>query len=404
MTGGTIGQMVNWGRAGSRKTAALHGALTRILPARTGQFIRLALAVTLIAMLFQFGAIATGNLVTVFSSPGILLLAILGNLVIVHVAIAKWDLLLRLQGIRIGFVRLWRITFIAMFAGTCLPGGIGQDGVRVYCATGEPGCSLGPAFASVVADRLLGLAGLLIAAAIFLFVKAERMMSSPALQGLAVFVIGATVAVFVLLGGAIALGYHSSVRRRMRAFLDANGSVARLIGPVIQAGRAYHTHIWGMLVGLALSVLVHLLTASVLIVLAEAIEFRDLDRLDIGLATLLASLANAIPLTPGGLGIGEGAFAQICQMLSSAPDAISYGSAFFLARVVTTFVSLIGAISYVWQSDKRGFCREDEDRRTGAPCEDADNGLSPSARRRAVVGSKIVVDKTADSRFQRAIN
>ncbi|MGD0720818.1 MAG: lysylphosphatidylglycerol synthase transmembrane domain-containing protein [Roseiarcus sp.] len=388
MSGG-VGPVVDWSPAGSRKTAALHGALARMLPARAGQFARIALAFALIALLFHFGAIDAGNVVAVLSSPGILLLAVLGNLVIVHVAIAKWDLLLRLQGVRIPFVRLWRITFIAMFTGSFFPGGVGQDAVRVFCAAREPECSFGQALTSVVADRLLGLTGLLIAATIFVLIKEERVMSTPALRALAIFVFGATMATLVLLGGVAALGYRPSVRRRLRMFLGAKGPAARVIGPLVEAGRAYGDRLWGVLAALAISVIVHLLTASVLILLAEPIELRGLGRLDIALATALASLANAIPLTPGGLGIGEGAFAEICRMLSTAPDAGSYGSTFFLARAVTTFVSLIGAVSYVWRSEERTprQAREYEGVEDRSPCAEADDGRSPSGPHGAGTGS-----------------
>jgi uncharacterized membrane protein YbhN (UPF0104 family) len=60
-------------------------------------------------------------------------------------------------------------------------------------------------------------------------------------------------------------------------------------------------------------------------------------------------MANFIPLTPGGIGIGEGAFNYFAESLQGNDlSNIAYGSIFFLAfRVLFTLVTLTGVISYI---------------------------------------------------------
>ena len=60
-------------------------------------------------------------------------------------------------------------------------------------------------------------------------------------------------------------------------------------------------------------------------------------------------MANFIPLTPGGIGIGESAFNFFAESLEGNNlKNIAYGSIFFLGfRVLFTFVTLTGVISYI---------------------------------------------------------
>ena len=59
------------------------------------------------------------------------------------------------------------------------------------------------------------------------------------------------------------------------------------------------------------------------------------------LGGFIANIANTIPLTPGGLGIGEGAFDQVCRMLESKPSGAAYGSIFLAFRTATIIVYLV---------------------------------------------------------------
>ncbi len=59
-------------------------------------------------------------------------------------------------------------------------------------------------------------------------------------------------------------------------------------------------------------------------------------------------MINIIPLTPGGIGLGEGAFNFLLLNISQYEEDLAYGSIFFITyRVLFTIVSLTGAYSFV---------------------------------------------------------
>ena len=82
------------------------------------------------------------------------------------------------------------------------------------------------------------------------------------------------------------------------------------------------------------------LNALALVVLALSLKIGNLSAADYMIAAPLSMLANALPLTPGGLGVGEVAFDQICTWLDAGSDSGAYASIFFAFRAVSMLVPL----------------------------------------------------------------
>jgi glycosyltransferase 2 family protein len=66
----------------------------------------------------------------------------------------------------------------------------------------------------------------------------------------------------------------------------------------------------------------------------------------------LTLVANALPLTPNGIGIGEAAFDQICRWLEPVPSGAAYSSIFFAYRTISMLASLPGLVSFVIYRNK----------------------------------------------------
>jgi uncharacterized membrane protein YbhN (UPF0104 family) len=89
----------------------------------------------------------------------------------------------------------------------------------------------------------------------------------------------------------------------------------------------------------------HLLVATAIVVLARASGLATLSHAETAFAGTLGVLANQLPLTPGGLGVGESSFAQIARLLAPGSGALAYGSVIFTFRLVTLVSFLPGAVA-----------------------------------------------------------
>lgn len=93
---------------------------------------------------------------------GYFLLAIIALLTSRLFAVARWYILLRSAGVQVTFMRATMLTFTGNFSSNFLPTTIGGDVVRLGGAM-QLGYDRAVCFASLVADRLIGMAGMALA-------------------------------------------------------------------------------------------------------------------------------------------------------------------------------------------------------------------------------------------------
>ncbi|MBM3554400.1 MAG: flippase-like domain-containing protein [Alphaproteobacteria bacterium] len=73
----------------------------------------------------------------------------------------RWRVVLATQGAKLSFLDSWRIVYIGMFFNQTLPSAIGGDAMRMWEAR-RIGLSLRSAITSIVVDRLVGLAAVIV--------------------------------------------------------------------------------------------------------------------------------------------------------------------------------------------------------------------------------------------------
>jgi uncharacterized membrane protein YbhN (UPF0104 family) len=83
-------------------------------------------------------------------------------------------------------------------------------------------------------------------------------------------------------------------------------------------------------------------------VIAAASEVGGLSATEYGIAGIYAMMANSLPFTPGGLGVGEGAFASVCVALEPTVTGIPYGTIFLVLRCVFVLATLPGLFVYLF--------------------------------------------------------
>lgn len=302
---------------------------------------RYAAGLVLLAALFYFRLIDLDELRKALAHPGLLTLAGILCFVTVPITGLRWHLLLRSQGLVLHLWQTMRIVAVGSFFATFLPGSAGGDlvrGVYIYQASHGRRTS---ALLSIFIDRLIGLTAFVV------FGVATALMRPS--HGYGVFEYGifgfaflfaAGIAVLFLFGHRIA----QLVNRRV------TGRSHRLAAVIDDAGQALHQYgrQWRT-IGLcfAISLIVVLIVAASVVVIADATAFGGLSAVEYGTAGVYAMIANSLPFTPGGLGIGEGAFASACVALEPSITGIPYGTIFLVLRCVVVVSTLPGLFAYL---------------------------------------------------------
>jgi len=256
--------------------------------------------------------------------------------VLLALGIARWSLLLRAQGIRLPVREVTALSFLGNFFNSVVPGLVGGDLVKaVYVARASDRPTA--AVVTVFLDRVAGLAGTVVLAVLAL---APR-FGDARFHGLILLCYG------VLAGMALAVGLVLS--RRLRARFRVEERVARLpLGEVLtEADRAVslYRHRGGVLLGaLGISVLIHVLWCAVNALLGGMLGI-ELSLAEYFAVIPAALVVSAVPLLPGGWGVGEAAYAFFLGAMGvPAAQAVALS---VVGRTIQLLWSLPGGIVFL---------------------------------------------------------
>jgi glycosyltransferase 2 family protein len=252
------------------------------------------------------------------------LLASAGLVIVDRVANAyRWLLLLRTteSGRQVPFGNVMRVFFVSGFIGSFLPGSVGGDAVRTV-ALSRLRVPAADAFASVIVDRMLGVASILVMAAGGLFVVRH------------LFGVGQMALLLLTTGGGVGLSllllFDSRVASAVVAWLTARRfpRLHQQLERGVSAIRQYGAHHKSLGAVLALSVGVQVLRTLEAWALGRALG------IDSGLGWYFAFLPVIIlvmllPTSVAGLGTGALAFQLLFGTIGvPAPQSFALAALF----------------------------------------------------------------------------
>jgi uncharacterized protein (TIRG00374 family) len=310
----------------------------------TFRILRTAAGLLILFLLAYFGRIDLSALESALSHPALLAFAASLMLLAIPISALRWWLLTSALGFPMNYAWSLRTTFTGQFFSMFLPGAIGGDLIRVTLARRAARRGLAQLTFSVLMDRLSGLAGLVLLGFCALPTMPER-FHQPA------YLVPWAIGCATILGGfVVAVVWGHLIAGLLGRLPDPIGPRLSFSAREVLAALRTYADRWLTLVWtLAISIINFLMIFAALASLGAAMTFNSLSPAGYVIAGVWASIVNTIPLTPGGLGLGEAAFAQIAVMLESAPSGASYANAFLAMRILAIMVSALGLLPYLAQ-------------------------------------------------------
>ena len=230
---------------------------------------------------------------------------------------------------------------MCLFFNACLPGSTGGDLVRVYYASqGNPGRRT-EVITVILLDRAAGMFALLIWPLLVVPLVPQLIASNSVLQGL----LGAAAIVIGVMLGCLLIAFSSRMRNsRLVAWALTTLPMGKYAERVINTIHAYRHNMKELVGAVCISLLAHTLTISVTLLVALAINPAGFAW-QMAVLLPLGFLANTLPITPGGLGVGEAAFSRLF-----AVAGLSGGAEILLGwRMLTILMGLSGVVLYLQQ-------------------------------------------------------
>jgi uncharacterized protein (TIRG00374 family) len=265
-------------------------------------------------------------------------------------AAVRWYLLLRYIQVFLPLVVVVRLALIGQFFNLFVPGGVGGDLIKMVYLKKESGDRYTEALLTVLLDRLLGLAGLLLIGLLAVAMNpAVIFHSSPEMRAILAVVVVAGLAGLV---GAILFflwPYLGGLGKRMKGLRERvphkiNGILQRVLNALslLRSGPKM------VVLLLVMAMIGHLFpTLAVWMIGIGVGGASQVDFQEYLLATQLSNLVAAVPLTPGGLGSRDLALSFLLKLAGAAETARG-----IIPLVVTGLImlwSLVGGLALLWE-------------------------------------------------------
>ncbi len=248
--------------------------------------------------------------------------------------VTRWWRLLRAIGLATTWFGVFRLNFLGMFFNAVVPGLTGGDLVKAVIVARESPGRRTDAVVSVMVDRLIGVVALAsIAAAVIFLVEGFEDLRLPVLLFLSIAIVGALV-------------YTS---RRLRRLVRFDAFIAKLpLGDKFKllddAVLLYKQHQAEVVVAVLISLANHMVyvTGVWLLGLACGVTLTEVPWQKYLVIMPIANIVTALPLTPGGLGVGEALYVWLFEKIGASP---SLGVAVSLTfRLTQMLLGLLGGV------------------------------------------------------------
>lgn len=255
---------------------------------------------------------------------------------LIYVSALKWGLFLNELGARESTLRLFALYLVGYFVNLLLPSYVGGDALRSWYV--GKNFRQHDAAAATILERYTGLVAMVALALVFVwFPKA---------------VSGQVKAAVLLVAFGVAALTIMARSARLLQMLSHNKRAAVITPHLLKVQACFAVAAANkklLLKALALSFLYHSLTVVNTMMAAYAVGWYDAPLLDLFVVLPLILLIGALPLTPQGLGIQEGAFYFFLHGVG-ATSAQALGVALVL-RAKSYVLALIGGV--IWLNLKK---------------------------------------------------
>lgn len=303
-------------------------------------FLRVAVGVAVLVYLAKSGQINLYSLTRLSHAWPITLIAVGFLLLDILVMSMRASLLFRSARLALSLADSFQLNLIGFLFSTFLPGAAGGDIAKVVYAARENHGRRAEVATILILDRLVGLFSLLVLPLMFAPFFLALLGSIPVLRRL--LCLDALLAALMVIGAAL-VTFSASTRSwvawslgRWRTIRDL---AVRVLDAMALQGKAKGTLFFAFLLSLVANLALIIVTAlGLYAVNPQPFSTR------LALVAPIGHLVNSLPLTPGGIGVGETAFNALFKWTGINGGA----EALLCVRLWNIFIGLLGLLVYLF--------------------------------------------------------
>ncbi len=308
--------------------------------------VRIVVSVGIIAffLIFQKETLNTFIATIKESNYSLIILGLFSYVPVMILSLIRWNALLKVQGIFLSPLTLTRLFFIGTFFNNFTLGVTGGDVIKAYYVSHEAKNKKAEAVITVFLDRIIGMLALFSIAIIALFFTENNE-----------FMLKIRKIIFSLFLGALLFCFFLFNKSLLKKIPFLEQLVKKLpfyhaLKKIYNAFHLYHNHKKTLAFTFGLSILLQVLMMLIISLLGKALDIEEVKLVHYFLFFPIIATLSALPISLGGLGVGEASFVYFFGLVG-----VASGKGFALG-LCTRFVwiawGLIGGLIYILPSNK----------------------------------------------------
>lgn len=251
----------------------------------------------------------------------------------------RLQILINACQLELSFLSSIKLTFIGLFFNTYLPGATGGDLAKIYYASkGNPGKRT-EVITILLLDRFIGLFCLLLLPLLLTPFFIPAIETQKVLQALLGTSLVISITIIAVMSIVSRINFANS---RITQWLESKMIFGARLKRALRTIYSYRNHKGAITQVVLLSLISHFIMVIVSMIIAQATSPEGADTRML-LLIPLAYFANSLPVTPGGLGVGEAAMESLFKLFH-----LQGGAEVILGwRLIMVLIGLIGLFFYL---------------------------------------------------------
>ena len=311
--------------------------------------VKFFLVLVVIFLMLHFKIIEIPSIDILFNSFTLLILPIIFISIVIHNF--GWWLLLRAQKYNITYLKSLFIYLAGTFFNIVMPGGVGGDAARcmylyMYIKPNEKTSAM----FTVIISRIIGLHALLSLCLFIGIFYYEKIINNGSLS-----IIYIAITTIFLLSLLFLFIYKIYYKKILSFFLNLKNKkeslFRRLIYSLLKNINSYREKMRYVFYSWCISLISHTVFISIFYFMSIQLGINYISFFENIIVGGLSFISNSLPITPGGIGIGESVYNYFYKLFLNNSDYnnIAFGSIFFLSyRVLYYFVCIFCGISFIF--------------------------------------------------------
>ncbi len=309
---------------------------------------KISITIVALYLLIDFNIVSFDDIAALNGKYRELSLVLALMIITLFIASYKWWIILKKSEYNVPYKMSFCLYTTGLFFNSIMPGSAGGDIVKgFYLFKFVKSSQRTKALSTIIVDRVIGLHALLIItlySLASLWVKINKYEEILFIFFMILFLI-----IFIPLLIYISLFFSSGILSFLNKFDNKLlNNFSMIMTKLYNAFYTYNENFSTLIFCYILSIINHIILIYCFYIIGIILLESDLHILDIYVSSSLSLVINIIPITPGGIGIGESAFDYILSRLITFDENLAYGSIFFITyRVLFTIASFVGAYSFI---------------------------------------------------------